>query len=330
MYNPEKTTLKEWLQRDLLEYFPQEQLTTNTYVLMLRDLVNRCEPLPNNSKLLILGGGFSGQHVAALAKELGTNVICSRRNIHSPGSDCVFNSSSQTLPSQRTLKAVTHVLSCIPPDANGKDPVLTSLSNQLNEMQLQWVGYLSTTGVYGDSQGKWVKESDLPQPKSPRSKRRLECEKAWEESGLPIQILRLPGIYGPGRSAIENIKAGKTKMIDKPGQIFSRVHIDDIAGATFHLINLAHQGLQPKIINLADDVPSTNIEVMVYAASLMGVSLPPIEPFQKAAKQLSPMALSFWQENRRVSNELLCKQLGYSLIHPNYQSGLQDCWLQNK
>ena len=114
-------------------------------------------------------------------------------------------------------------------------------------------------------------------------------------------------------------------MIDKPGQVFSRVHIDDIAGAIFHLIHLANKEKMPNIVNLADNLPTSNIEVMKFAASLLKTSLPPAEPFEIAAKQMSPMALSFWKENRRVSNNLLCNELGYSLIHPDYQSGLRDC-----
>ena len=297
---------------------------------MIKDLVKRVTPLPPNSKLLILGAGFSGQHIADLARELSTNVICSRRSIEKSGADCIFNSTTQTIPSNNDLKNVTHLLSCIPPDANGLDPVLLSLKKQIEDMPLKWVGYLSTTGVYGDCKGEWVDESQMPKPELARSKRRLACEKAWQNSGFPIQILRLPGIYGPGRSALENIKKGTSKMIHKPGQVFSRVHVDDIAGATFHLMNLAEEGQKPNIVNIADNLPSTNIEVMQYAASLIGASLPPVEQFEKAASQMSPMALSFWQENRKVNNQMLCKELGYSLIHPDYQSGLRDCLTQSK
>ena len=297
---------------------------------MIQDLVNRSVPLPPNSKLLILGGGFSGQHIALLARELGINVICSRRTQGSPGANCVFDSTIQKIPSQNALNGVTHLLSCIPPEVNGADPVLKSLRKQIENMPLKWVGYLSTTGVYGDCKGEWVTESSLPKPKLDRSKRRLACEEAWQKSGLPVQIIRLPGIYGPGRSALETIKKGNPKMIDKPGQVFSRIHIDDIACATFHLINLAAKGQKPNIVNVADNVPTTNIEVMLFAASLLGSSLPPIEKFQTAARQMSPMALSFWQENRRVSNHTLCNKLGYSLVHPDYQAGLRDCFLQHK
>ena len=297
---------------------------------MIKDLVNQVKPLPSNSKLLILGAGFSGQHIAALGRELGTNVICTRRSKEKPGADCVFDSTTQTIPSVSVLQNVTHLLSCIPPDSDGQDPVLFSLEKQIADMPLKWVGYLSTTGVYGDYEGKWVDESDVPKPGLLRSKRRLTCEKAWQNSGFPVQILRLPGIYGPGRSALETIKTGNVRMVDKPGQVFSRIHVDDIAGAAFHLINLAERGEQPNIVNVTDNLPSPNIEVMQFAASLLGASLPPLETFEKAAKNMSPMALSFWQENRRVSNQILCKKLGYSLIHPNYQSGLRDCLSQSK
>ncbi len=297
---------------------------------MIKDLVKQCKSLPKKSKLLILGGGFSGQHVAKLARELGNNVICTRRKVDDQSSDLIFDSAINKVPSKNNLKEITHLLSCIPPEPDGQDPVLTNLSEEIKEMPLEWVGYLSTTGVYGNYQGNWVTESDPPKPKLDRSLRRLACEKAWQEFGLPLQILRLPGIYGPGRSAIENIKAGNTKLIDKPGQVFSRIHIDDIAGAIFHLIHLANKGKKPLIINIADNLPSTNIEVMCYAASLMKATLPKIEPFNIAYKKMSPMALSFWQENRRVSNNLLCNELGYSLMHPSYKSGINDCFFQSK
>ena len=297
---------------------------------MIKDLVKQAKPLPSNSKLLILGAGFSGHHIAALGRALGTNVICTRRSSEKGGADCIFDSTTQTIPSKNILKNVTHLLSCIPPDANGQDPVLFSLEKQIADMPLQWAGYLSTTGVYGDCKGQWVNESDLPKPGLLRSKRRLACEKTWQNSGLPVQILRLPGIYGPGRSALENIRKGNLKMIHKPGQVFSRIHVDDIAGAAFHLMHLSDNGKRPAIINVADNRPSTNIEVMQFAASLLEASLPPVEKFEKAASKMSPMALSFWQENRKVNNQMLCKELGYSLIHPDYQSGLRDCLTQSK
>jgi len=232
------------------------------------------------------------------------------------------------LPSTQSLAGITHLLSCIPPASDGTDPVLSRLKTQIVQMPLEWVGYLSTTGVYGDYKGAWVSEKSYPRPIQLRSKRRLQCEKAWENSGLPIQILRLPGIYGPGRSAIESVKTGRARMIHKPNQVFSRIHIDDIAGAIIHMINLAKKGQRPLIINVADDLPIANTEVLGYAANLLRSPLPRTEEFDLIANELSPMALSFWEENRRVSNKMLCKELGYKLIHTNYQSGLDDCLRQ--
>ena len=294
---------------------------------MLNTIVKQCPSLPINSKLLIFGGGFSGQHIARVARELGMQTMCSRQTNDKPGADFVFNSTTKEIPNPEILKETTHLISCIPPQENGEDPVMAHMKEAMKEMPLKWVGYLSTTGVYGDSQGQWVDESNTPKPQQNRSKRRLKCEKEWINSGLPVQILRLPGIYGPGRSALENIINRNCRLIDKPGQIFSRIHIDDIAGATMHLISLAEQGNKPQVVNIADNLPSTNIEVLRYAASLLNYKLPSVESFNKASKDMSPMALSFWQENRRVSNRLLCKKLSYNLIHPDFKSGLKECLL---
>jgi nucleoside-diphosphate-sugar epimerase len=192
------------------------------------------------------------------------------------------------------------------------------------------VGYLSTTGVYGDSKGNWVNENTSPNPQQERSIRRLACEKQWIETKLPIQILRLPGIYGPGRSAFESLLNGTTKMIDKPGQVFSRIHVDDIAGSVLFLINLFFQGRTPSVVNIADNLPANNLDVLNFAAKIAKKSLPSTVPFEIAQKTMSPMALSFWQENRKVDNELLCKKLGYSLIYPDFRSGLKSCFSQLK
>ena len=292
---------------------------------MLNKVVKCSDPLPFGSKLLVLGAGFSGKHIAKAVRLLGTEVLCTRRAINLEGADIEFDSTSNTIPSFKHLKGVSHVISCIPPSENGDDPVLQTLGNELHKMPLQWVGYLSTTGVYGDCNGNWVSEKDPTNPGQIRSQRRLACEKEWINSRLPVQILRLPGIYGPGRSAIQTIQAGKANRINKPGQVFSRIHIDDIAGAVIHLINLYEKGIKPKIVNISDNLPTSNIEVLNYGASLLGGKLPPIIDFQLASKEMSQMALSFWRENRRVSNTLLCKELKYSLIHPDYISGLKDC-----
>ncbi len=293
---------------------------------MLQEVVKRSKPLPPNSKILIFGGGFTGQHIAKVARKLGATVICTRRSIDKNGADFVFDSKNKESTSDKIFENITHVISCIPPGNNGKDPVIERFRNVLQAIPLKWVGYLSTTGVYGDYKGEWVKENSITAPKQERSIRRLSCEKEWESLNLPLQILRLPGIYGPGRSSLEVLNGKKNKIVSKPGQVFSRIHIDDIAGAIMHLIYLFSNDIKPKIINLADNNPVNNVEVLSYAAKLLDIPLPPIQSFETASKSMSPMALSFWQENRKVDNQLLCKKLGYSLIHPDFKSGLEHCF----
>ena len=296
---------------------------------MIQEIVKQLDPLPPKSKLIIFGGGFSGQRIASVGRNLGTKVLCSRRKENSEGADFIFNTDNE-IPNE-ILDGATHVLSCIPPLINGEDPVLRKVKTQLlNSKNLKWVGYLSTTGVYGDTKGEWVNENTSPNPQQERSIRRFSCEKKWLETKLPVQILRLPGIYGPGRSAFESLFNGTTKMIDKPGQVFSRIHVDDIAGAVLFLINLYSQGKNPSIVNVADNLPTNNLEVISFAAKIANQPLPSTVPFEIAKETMSPMALSFWQENRKVDNKLLCKTLGYSLIYPDFKSGLKNCFSKLK
>ena len=292
-------------------------------------IVKRLDPLPPKSKLIIFGGGYSGQRIASVGRRLGSTVLCSRRKANSNGADFVYDMHEE-VPNE-IFDGATHVLSCIPPLLNGEDPVLHKLKPQLlNSKNLKWVGYLSTTGVYGDTKGEWVSENTSPNPQQDRSIRRFSCEKQWLGTKLPVQILRLPGIYGPGRSVFDSLFKGTTKMVDKPGQVFSRIHVDDIAGAVLFLINLYSQGKNPSVVNISDNLPTDNLEVIAFAAKIAKKSLPPAIPFEIAQKTMSPMALSFWQENRKVDNKLLCETLGYSLIYPNFKSGLKNCFSKLK
>ena len=292
---------------------------------MIEDIVKRLEPLPSNSKLIIFGGGYSGQKIASVGRSLGLQVLCSRRQHGSKGADFIFNGEEELSP--EIFEGATHILSCIPPLLSGEDPVLSKLKTKLlNSKNLKWVGYLSTTGVYGDKKGAWVNENTPTNPQQKRSIRRFSCEREWLDTNLPVQILRLPGIYGPGRSAFESLLNGTATMIDKPGQVFSRIHVDDIAGAVLFLINLYSQGKNPPIVNVADDLPTNNLEVIHYAAKLIQKSPPSTVPFDTAKTTMSPMALSFWQENRKVENKLLCKKLGYSLVYPDFTFGLKNCF----
>lgn len=295
---------------------------------MLSDLVNRSQPLKAEARVLVLGGGYSGGHVARLLRALGTTVRCSRRHLDGSEADLIFDSATGQIPTADDLDGITHVLSTIPPTAEGQDPVLTHLGSQLRERSLIWVGYLSTTGVYGDRRGEWVSEEDPADPGQPRSERRHACEQAWLDSGLPVQILRLPGIYGPGRSVLNSLQAGKARRILKADQVFCRIHVDDIAGACLHLMHRAADGPGPAIVNVSDDCPAAPQDLLLYGADLLKCELPEEEPFDVASRSMSAMARSFWSENRRVRNTLLCRQLGYKLLHPDFKAGLQDCFCQ--
>ena len=295
---------------------------------MLSDLVNRSQPLRADARVLVLGGGYSGGHVARLLRALGTTVRCSRRHLDGSEADLIFDSATGQIPTADDLDGITHVLSTIPPTTEGQDPVLTHLGSQLRERPLIWVGYLSTTGVYGDRRGEWVSEEDPADPGQPRSERRHACEQAWLDSGLPVQILRLPGIYGPGRSVLNSLQTGKARRILKADQVFCRIHVDDIAGACLHLMHRAADGPGPAIVNVSDDCPAAPQDLLLYGADLLKCELPEEEPFDVASRSMSAMARSFWSENRRVRNPLLCRQLGYSLLHPDFKAGLQDCFRQ--
>jgi len=276
-------------------------------------------------KFIIFGGGFSGQFIANEIRNLGCEALTSSRQIQKNTTSFVFDSLSSVLPPENIFDGTTHVLSCIPPDKSGKDPVLSRLHNKLKSLDLEWVGYLSTTGVYGNTFGEWVTEKDPVKPLQDRSKRRLQCERSWLDSNLPIQIFRLPGIYGPGRSTFESILKKNIKVIHKPNQVFSRIHVADIANAIIYLILKINNQNFKQIINIADNYPTSQIEVIEHSYKLLGLKMPKPINFDDAKKLLSPIALSFWEENRRVSNTLLCKDLGYELIHKNYKSGLQSC-----
>ena len=281
----------------------------------------------NEKKFLILGSGFSGTYFAKTIRQLGCTALTSSRSSNKDPNSFVFNSENGVVPNKKIFDGVTHVLSCIPPDKNGNDPVLGSLKNKLKSLSLEWVGYLSTTGVYGNTKGDWVSEIDKTNPLQDRSQKRLNCEKEWIKSGLPIQIFRLPGIYGPGRSTFESIKNKKIRVIIKQNQVFSRVHVADITYAIIFLLQNKDSIQFHQVINIADDEPCAQIEVIKHSYDLLGLKMPKPILFEDAKKELSPIAQSFWMENRRVSNKLLCETLGYKLIFKNYRVGLKNCFL---
>jgi len=225
-------------------------------------------------------------------------------------------------PALAALKAASHVLSTVPPDAEG-DAVLDLHGEALRRLgQARWLGYLSTTNVYGDRGGDWVDEATPPAPTTARGRRRLAAERRWLElyrqAGRPVHIFRLAGIYGPGRSQLEALRQGRAQRIDKPGQVFSRIHLDDLIATLLASMARPDPGA---IYNVADDLPAPPAEVVAFAAGLLGVDPPPLVPFDQAA--LSAMARSFYAESKRVGNQRLKAELGVQLRYPDYREGLR-------
>ena len=288
---------------------------------------NSASSLKNINKFLILGCGFTGSFFAKTLRNFGYRVITSSRSENKDPNSFVFDSEKSIVPSEKIFDGVTHILSCIPPGKNGNDPVLRKLKNKLKNLNLEWIGYLSTTGVYGNTKGDWVSEINQPNPFQKRSHNRLNCEKEWIESGLPVQIFRLPGIYGPGRSTFEAIRNKKIRVITKKDQVFSRIHVADITNAIIYLLQNKDSLKFHQIINIADDEPCSQVEVIQYCYDLLGLKMPKPVLYEDAKQELSPIAKSFWMENRRVSNKLLCETLGYELIYKNYKLGLKNCFL---
>jgi nucleoside-diphosphate-sugar epimerase len=221
----------------------------------------------------------------------------------------------------RALAGVTHILSSIPPEAEG-DPVLDRHGADIAALAgLAWVGYLSTTGVYGDRGGAWVDESAAPAPTGERGRRRVKAEagwlKLWREEGVPVHVFRLAAIYGPGRSPFAALRAGTARRIDKKGQVFSRIHLADLTAVLEASIANPRPGA---VYNVCDDLPAAPAEVVACAAELLGLPAPPSVPLAEAA--LSPMAESFYADNKRVSNALIKRELGIRLRYPDYRAGL--------
>ena len=219
------------------------------------------------------------------------------------------------------LAGATHVLISAPPDAQG-DPVLDQHAAEILACQgIEWLGYLSTTGVYGDRGGAWVDEDSALEPTGPRGERRLAAERGWlalwRDHGLPVHLFRLAGIYGPGRNALETVRRGRAQRIDKPGQVFSRIHVEDIASVLEASIAAPNPG---RAYNLCDDDPAPPEAVIAHACALLGVEAPPLVPFEAA--ELSDMARSFYRDNKRVSNARIKAELGVALAYPDYKTGL--------
>ncbi|CUH87120.1 hypothetical protein PH5382_01042 [Phaeobacter sp. CECT 5382] len=268
--------------------------------------------------LLCLGFGYTARVLAQQLLAQGWRVIGTTRDAREdrPLAEVeIITWPGNPLP----LKGVTHILSSIGPNVAG-DPVLAALSAEIAAApDLEWVGYLSTTAVYGDRQGGWVDETATVAPTSERGHWRAMAESQWQQvPGLPLHIFRLAGIYGPERGPFAKLMAGRARRIVKPGQVFSRIHVDDIAQTLLASIKTP----SPRAIyNLCDDDPAPPQDVLGYAAELLGLPVPAEVPFDEAG--MTPMARSFYGENKRVRNNRIKDELGVELLYPSYREGLR-------
>ena len=221
------------------------------------------------------------------------------------------------------LGKADHILISAPPEQDGSDPVLNFAEAALAALQdqIKWVGYLSTTGVYGDHQGAWIDEETPAGLLSERGQRRVAAEAQWAATGLPMHYFRLAGIYGPGRNSLRALQNGTARRVVKQGQVFSRIHLADITRILEASMANPNAG---RAYSVCDDTPAPPQDVVTYAAELMGVSPPALQDF--ATAELSPMARSFYGENKRIRNNRIKEELGVSLEYPDYRAGLSALW----
>jgi dTDP-4-dehydrorhamnose reductase len=277
-------------------------------------------------RLFCFGYGYSAESLARRLSPRDLTVAGTRTSLpEAPEPGVSLANYKGDVPSAEVrglLKGTTHILISIPPDLEG-DPVLRHYRQDIASLSsLAWIGYLSTVGVYGDHKGAWVDEQSTTSPTSERSLRRLQAERAWlgfaAETGSRVEVFRLAGIYGPGRSVVDNLRAGTARRIVKPGQVFNRIHVDDIARV---LVAAIDNDTGHRIYNVSDDEPAPPQDVVAYAAELLGLPVPPDIPFEAAG--LAGMAASFWAESKRIRNTRIRKDLGVELLYPTYREGVQ-------
>lgn len=275
--------------------------------------------------LLSFGHGYSARALAARLMPEGWRVIGTSRSFAGAARIAATGAEGLVWPGaglEEALAGATHVLSSVAPDGTG-DPVLAGAGGALAGAapHLRWVGYLSTTGVYGDHRGGWVDEETPLTPATERGRARVVAERAWQAlaaaSDLPLHIFRLAGIYGPGRGPFEKVRDGSARRIVKPGQVFSRIHVEDIAEALAASMARPDPGA---IYNVCDDDPAPPEDVLAHAARLLGLPPPPEVPYESA--EMSPMARSFYAESKRVRNDRIKRDLGVRLHFPTYREGL--------
>ena len=280
------------------------------------------------NRLFAFGLGFSALTLAKRLSAEGWQIAGTARDdgkverLRREGYDVVrFSGDAGNKALARHLAGATHLIHSIPPGPGG-DPVLNSFREEIAALpSLEWAGYLSTVGVYGDQEGGWVDESTAPNPNSARAVARVAAEQDWlqfgRETGVPVHVFRLAGIYGPGRCVFDKLREGTARRINKDGQVFSRIHVEDIASVLEASIAKPRGGA---IYNVADDEPAAPGDVVAYAAELMGMPPPPEIAFADA--DLTPMARSFYEGSRRIKNARIKSELGVKLRYPTYREGL--------
>lgn len=269
--------------------------------------------------LLTLGHGYSAAAVARLLVPRGWRVIGTTRHearLPDLAAQGVTGAVWPGQPLAPLLAQATHVLACAAPDAAG-DPFLRAEGAALAAARPVWAGYLSTTGVYGDHGGDWVDEETPLAPTTQRGRWRMQAEAEWAALGWPLHIFRLAGIYGPGRGPFAKVRDGTARRIVKPGQVFSRIHVDDIAQVVAASIARPRPGTA---YNVCDDDPAPPQDVIAHAARLLGLPPPPVEDWDTAP--MTPMARSFYAESKRVRNDRIKQDLGVDLLYPDYRAGL--------
>ncbi|MGB7431367.1 MAG: SDR family oxidoreductase [Ahrensia sp.] len=298
----------------------------------MANVTNESDPTVTRSTL-ILGAGFSGKAYGALLAAHGQTVYGTTRSkdkaaaLEAVGIKAlIFDGSGSNDALAQALSTVSDLVVSIAPDEAG-DPVLNALADSLADARhLQWVAYLSTVGVYGNHDGAWVDETTVPKPVSKRSIWRVNAEAAWQDwahrRALPLAILRLSGIFGPGRNGLVTLSEGRARRLLKKDQVFNRIHVHDIARALDFLSGRRAGG----IYNVTDDLPAPPQDVVAYAASLMKIDPPDEIDFETAT--LSPMARSFYGENKRVSNAKI-KEAGFDFHYPNYKDTFARMWAEN-
>jgi len=279
--------------------------------------------------LLVFGLGFSARVLVDRLRPAGWAVRATARGaekvaaLQAEGIDAfLFDGTAPIADISGALDGVSHLLLSVPPGADG-DPVLNHHGGDIaaRAVDVEWAGYLSTTGVYGDRAGGWVDEASGLTPATERGRRRVDAEagwcRLWRESGLPVHLFRLAGIYGPGRNALETVRSGTARRVVKEGQVFSRTHVADIATILEASIARPNPGAA---YNVCDDDPAPPQEVVTHACALLGVAPPPEIPFEDA--EMSEMGRSFYAESKRVSNKRIKEELGVELAYPDYRAGL--------